>query len=1387
MESQIETNTDVFNNIFNYCNLPLIIYKQETHSLICNKISLNYFGFQEDENSLFEAKKIITNIEDLINKINENKNNLNDNFDIPLNFIYKSNQQVSINTRVFINTGFDNSILLIPDINIELFSNEQKELIQNNLSLKSSILNKEEERFNLILENLPFLLIAIDENDKLLYVNSKFEKFLGYSLLDLSLTGFISKIHPEDREKYKEFISDISIDKLSNVRLVEKSGKILNTSFKKNTFTLNDNLQIKLLIVDFDNSTQEINSTNIENKLIDLELKNEELKHLLDLSNSVIDNSPDIILVYDNNGKLIKYSKNSNLLNQYSFEELSTINNIPFISSTDKQEIIKNINSENFITFKKNDVVLKDKEGNDYFSILNIKKINYDNEYYIYFNFSDITSYKIEVEKNLSAAFKGVLFDYYPDITILHKIDGTILDVNHKCEERLEYTREEIINKNISEFGLILDQNLFNNTEPQLKLIHHIKSKSGNLIDVKSDSNVIEFNNKKYVLSVLKEVTTPKQRLIESRILESSLGQLLNFMNIGIIIFNQEGYLTHLSSNCETLTGIESTEWDVSSPFLVDKIAREDFIIFRQNIERVFKGEYLKDILIVFKNKDEKKKELKGSFLPVLNEDGYVSEVMLVLQEYTDFDKEKRLSNFYELILDNAPIGIITFDTNGNYTSVNEEFLKMLGYEYKREEVLTWNLYNLMDKDKILPGFVTALNGEVVDYTRDYMPTPSNQKFSFYQSFAPLRDKNGNIIGVLGLLNEITDKSIIPQNIIEAEEKFRKIFDSLEECVILFKATGKIINANKGAFLLLGDPPQYIINKDITDYFADNQSEEFEDFLFNLHSFGNANIKTKIIKSDGTTFDAEVYGKGLEISGIQHFFVVIKKIEILEKKPVEVTPTITSQKEKETNGIDSFNFLKDFDEGIIITDSAIEQTIFINDKIKELFNASIDDFHSKGILPIVTKEMDENSKYFFQKNIELCKSSQLGIKPFEIDFINREEHLKHYRVEILTFTSKILAKELKYIKFTPFKNIKFIEDEEETIKGRYYKYFEYLPIPCVIINSEGVILDLNPPFNEALQYGYSEIVNTKFEDLFFEDKERVSSFLKLHKNFHMLNEQSELRIRKRDNTFIDCRIFYTKIEDNIFLVFLHLNNIQKYLQGNIIEKDFDNRLSSIQKITGEICSGFSSFIYLIDGYTEFLSKSRELSFKEKQRLNQLLMLIEKIHLFVEKLMIFSEKKYLEQEELDIIQLLKDSIENNFGFMKNKEISLQDSKIIVRGNSWAIKSMFDDIFDFIKSSIGDGGHLSILTSTEIHPFDLNGSGYTGYDQFLIITIKEKGFRIPNDVLFRIFEPFVTSKDLNKCDVGLSFSYGVIKSLGGSISIEEDDKFDHKINIIIPFYN
>jgi len=1265
--------------------------------------------------------------------------------------------------------------------------------VTKQLSMNSDAISRRDDRFSAILEQIPLLVLALDKDEKLLYVNSKWEKFLGYSLIDLSQNGFASKVYAEDIQKYQKLFSSC-VDKPELIRLVDKTGDTVDTIISVTSFEIADDITVKLLIVD-SLTRQNTFLEKIESEKNNAEAKIDDLRQMLELSNSVIDQSPDIILVYDENGKLLRYSKNSALLNQYSFDELNVLKNLPFISEADRSEFRKYVFDDNEGSSGRLEIKLSDKAGNGYYSLLNIKKLTglsgKGNLKFLFF--TDISKYKKEEESSeINCSIN--LFDVYPDMILLHDATGNIIDANKLLVEKLGYPKNELLSFAVSALGLqpgiSIDENEEYDPATKLKLVSRMKMKNGDELDVKADSNIVEYNGRRIIMTVLKETTSQKQKYIESRLLESSLGQLLQFMNVGIIIFNQNGYITHLSDNCETLTGIMGEEWENSGLFLVERIAREDYVIFRQNIERVFKGEILKDILIGFKNSEEVKTELKGSFLPVM-EDGGVSEVILILQEYTKFDRETRISNFHEIILNSAPVGIITFDTQGNYTSVNEEFLKMLGYEFTREEVLNWNLYSLMDKDKILPGFVTALKGETVDYTRDYMPTPSTQKYSFYQSFAPLKDKEGTIIGVLGLLNEITDKTIIPQNVIEAEEKYRKIYDSLEECVLLFKPTGGIMNANRGSFALLGEPVLDIIKKSITDYFVDTESDEFADFMFNLHSFGDSAISTKIKKEDGSVFEADVYGKGFEISGLQRFILVIKKTPATDSsREPEISGILPALQEavKESNGIDSFNFLKEFDEGIVIADSEIRETIFINEKIKEMFAVSIEDFHSRGIIPVISGKMTDNSKYFFKKNVELCRSSQLGIRPFEVEFPENDGLSQNVKVEIFNFTSKILGKDLKYIKLTPVKNIRFAEDEEDSIKSRYYKYFEYLPLPCAIINAEGVILDLNPPLNEALQFGYSDMVNKKLDPFFAQDSDRISSFLKLHKNFQHLNEQSDLKIRRRDGSLVDCRIFYTKIEDDIFLVFLHFTNLQRYLPTSVTggESNFTDRLSSIQEITGEISMGFSSFVYLIDGYTEFLSKSRELSNQEKQRLQQLLLLIQKVHAFVEKLLVFSERKYLEQDEFDILPILNKSARETLSGFISYKLDIPEEKILVRGNPDSVLSMFCDTLGFIKSSISGDGEIEINAKIDSNPSEKNGLGIATENKFLLISIKESGFRIPGDILPRIFEPFVASKDISKCDIGLSFGYGVIKSLGGMISIEDDEKFDHKINMIIPLF-
>ena len=66
----------------------------------------------------------------------------------------------------------------------------------------------------------------------------------------------------------------------------------------------------------------------------------------------------------------------------------------------------------------------------------------------------------------------------------------------------------------------------------------------------------------------------------------------------------------------------------------------------------------------------------------------------------------------------------------------------------------------------------------------------------------------------------------------------------------------------------------------------------------------------------------------------------------------------------------------------------------------------------------------------------------------------------------------------------------------------------------------------------------------------------------------------------------------------------------------------------------------------------------------------------------------------------------------------------------------------------------------------------------------VTVEDTGTGIPQTVQDRIFDPFFTTKGVQSTGLGLSASYGIVKSHGGTISVESREGEGTTFTIKLP---
>jgi PAS domain S-box-containing protein len=108
----------------------------------------------------------------------------------------------------------------------------------------------------------------------------------------------------------------------------------------------------------------------------------------------------------------------------------------------------------------------------------------------------------------------------------------------------------------------------------------------------------------------------------------------------------------------------------------------------------------------------------------------------------------------YRLLVENAPIGIMHFDTNGVVTDINEKFREIIGSS--QEKIIGFNLLRQLQDDQMLAAVQASLEGRVGYYEGNYVSVNAGKVTPARAIYNPVFSPEGNILGGVSIFEDIT-------------------------------------------------------------------------------------------------------------------------------------------------------------------------------------------------------------------------------------------------------------------------------------------------------------------------------------------------------------------------------------------------------------------------------------------------------------------------------------------------------------------------------------------------------------------------------------------------------------------------------------------------------
>ena len=475
--------------------------------------------------------------------------------------------------------------------------------------------------------------------------------------------------------------------------------------------------------------------------------------------------------------------------------------------------------------------------------------------------------------------------------------------------------------------------------------------------------------------------------------------------------------------------------------------------------------------------------------------------------EYNKKEVREKYKELFEHSLDLIYVN----DLNGNFLDASDLTLIALGIE--REDIPNISFIDLLDRDNLIKAYKVMKEIRKTgkqSAQSEYKLKTKIGDYIYIETYGIPLKKEGEIYAILGVAKNITERKKAVKKLKESADMFKALFK--EGSIPAY--TWKNVD---GDFVLIdyNNAAAKITQGSVENFLGNKASEMYIDRLDILDDLNLClNDKTHVRREINYRFQFSNEEKYLLVnySYVDPDLIVVRTEDITVRKKAE--ERLKESELKYRNMINNLDvgFYQVTLDGIILNHNPAHNKILEYDLSESLVGNKVTDFWQfpedreqyleqilkdkyamNYICPSLTKK---GKKVVVQLNSHLMLDKKGNPYGIEGTFIDITEKYK-------------------------------LEEKLRESERKYHNLYDNTPFSVVLINTKGVVVDMNPKAEEMLGYAPEELLGRKFMDLSIIHPDHLSTIVLLFKKFVKGEKMHriDIQIQKKDG-----KIFWTNLQ-----------------------------------------------------------------------------------------------------------------------------------------------------------------------------------------------------------------------------------------------------------------